>query len=362
MNIAYFSRPHRKSQTSGGNAHVGQFLDRVIAAGHQVWTSQPDDRADTHTLPAGRLARLLRLRQMDVLYFRLEWQARSQCRLGLPPYRALLSRPIVAWELNTVPEYGRLLGHTSDDVARAETELQRLAAGCDIAFAVWPAIEEYARRVLGLRHVVTIPNGSDPERFSPAARPALPPVAGPDPLRVVWVGSATLGWHDLDTIRSAAARLERDGWGRRIEFHLIGRGTQEGSDAGANIMGHGEVAYHLLPGFLAAMQVGLSLYKPGPASFGPGLKTFDYMASGLAMIAYDQPAFRSLFAEMETPNPVVPTGDADALIEALKRLYHDRAHLAACGRAGRQLVVKRYNWAATVSQTLAELTQRLPRT
>lgn len=355
MQLAYFSRPYRPHLTSGGNAHIGQFLDRVTAAGHTIWTSMPDDHPDTHALPAGRLARFCKLRAMDVLYFRLEWQPRSQCRLGGAPYRLLLRRPIVAWELNTVPEYGRLLGHTAAEVSAAEAALKRLAPSCDLALAVWPAIADYARQVLGLRHVITIPNGSDPERFRPDVPPALPAPDSAELLRVVWMGSANLAWHDLETLLAAAARLAQEGWGARIEFHLIGSGTAAWAHAGSNVVTYGEVAYRDLPALLAAMHVGLSLYKPGPASYGPGLKTFDYMAAGLAVIAYDQPAFRTLFAEMETPNPMVPAGDVDGLIEALKTCYGNRAHLATCGRAGRQLVVERYNWAASVDQTLAAL-------
>jgi glycosyltransferase involved in cell wall biosynthesis len=292
---------------------------------------------------------------VDILYLRLEWQPRSQCRLAISPYRQLIRNPPVVWEFNTVPEYGRLLGHSEAEINQSIQNFKRLGQGCDIAFCVSRALADYVQEKLDIKRVAVVPNGSDPEVF----RPDVPPVHGvrrpDDGLNVVWIGSGYIAWHDFDSMITAADILSRDRRGRNICFHLIGSVPDHISKAPPNVVHHGPKRYSELPRWLAGMDVGLALYKPGPAFYGPGLKVFDYMASGLAVIATEYPEMEALFKQMTSPNELVPHDDSASLAEALRKLATDPERVRLQGLAGRRLIVQKYNWARAVCDTLKEI-------
>jgi glycosyltransferase involved in cell wall biosynthesis len=224
MKIAYFSRPYRPSLTQGGNAHIKQFLDIVSANGHEISVSMPDEHPATKVLPAGRFARLLALRSMDVIYCRIEWQPRTQCRLAVNPYRFLSGRAKHVWEFNTVPEYGLLNAASQKEVDKSISLLRQWGQGCDLAVCVSEAIEGYVKEHFKIARTVVAPNGSDPDLFRPDV-PSVPPMgAFADKFNVVWIGSADIIWHDLDRIIAAAGLLADV---PLFHFHLIGSGVEK---------------------------------------------------------------------------------------------------------------------------------------
>jgi glycosyltransferase involved in cell wall biosynthesis len=130
-----------------------------------------------------------------------------------------------------------------------------------------------------------------------------------------------------------------------VAFHLLGQAAPGMTrDLPPNVRYHGTEPYEMVPHWLAAMDVGLCLYRPGPADFNSPLKLFDYMASGLAVVATAHPQMRQVFAELGQPDLLVPAGDAHALADALLGLSGDRERVRRLGRAGRQRVVEHYNW------------------
>src|SRR6185437_2409566 len=174
-------------------------------------------------------------------------------------------------------------------------------------------------------------------------------------LNVVWIGSANLGWHNFDLLKAAAKLLWDTGEGDRIAFHVIGPGMQGMRDAPPNLNYYGAEKYDQLPGWLAAMDVGLNVYHPGPADDSSPLKVFDYMASGLTVVSTEQPEVREIFQQLGQTELWVPSNEPEQLADVLRKLAADPEYRRRQGPAGRQLVLDRYNWRKAVTDTFAEL-------
>jgi starch synthase len=240
-------------------------------------------------------------------------------------------------------------------VARSIKRFRRYGRGCDVAFCVSNAIAGYVMKQLAIKNALVVPNGSDPDRFGPAAT-SLHRVDARNGrvLNVVWMGSAKIPWHDLDTIIKSARLLDKERE-TPIAFHLIGDGTESVQELPPNVGVHGPIQYEDLPAWLARMDVGLCLYKPGPGWFSSPLKAFDYMASGLMVVASEQAQLHEIFRELGHEDMMIPYGDHVALTRLLEKLAQHKEVVREYGRRGRDLVVNKYNWARTVATTMGEL-------
>jgi glycosyltransferase involved in cell wall biosynthesis len=355
VKIAYVNTYYNPESTSGGNAHIGQFITNTVALGHEVWSTLENQHPAVKHLPSGRLARLQGLRSMDVIYTRIEWFPPGPARWAIPPYRNLLGSPLTVWEFNTVPEFGLLRGASQAAVAEAITNFQRYGAGCDLAICVSETLTGYARDQLGLKHVLTVPNGSDPDLFRPDCSPVRRVQFDSSDLKVLWMGSAYLPWHDFELLRNAADYLWETHKRYEVSFHIIGQGLEKLRDMPPNVNYYGPEYYEQLPHWLSAMDVGLALYKVGPGNFGPSLKLFDYMASGLAVIATTQAEICDIFAELGQCDWVLKTDEPKELADLLLTLAQDRQRVKQQGAAARDLVVHKYNWRASVARILDEI-------
>ena len=74
------------------------------------------------------------MRQSDVLYVRLDERPPGVLLWSLPPRRRLLPRTVVAWELNTAPAYGTVLGRGESSVREAEAAVAE-AVEAEVAVA-----------------------------------------------------------------------------------------------------------------------------------------------------------------------------------------------------------------------------------
>ena len=123
--------------------------------------------------------------------------------VGLLPYRQLIGSPLIVWEFNTVPEYGALIGRTEREIQSAIQALRRYGRGCDLAICVSSELAAYVKEKLGIRRVLVVPNGSDPDLFRPDVEPVSRVQRNDRQLNVVWIGSAYLSWHNFDLSRQA---------------------------------------------------------------------------------------------------------------------------------------------------------------
>lgn len=363
MRIGYFaSVSYLHNSPSGGYAHMKQFLTQAAAMGNELLLmhggSHPDPRVQP--APKGRLARLLALRSVDFLYYRVEYRTPRDVKWVLGPRRSLIGSPPVVWEFNSVPEYARVVGEPEGSVQKHIAALRHYGAGCDLAVCVSNAITDYVRKHLGLRNVMTVQNGSDPDLFTPNAPPVKRVVRRPGRLNVVWMGSAEVKWHNFDLLRDAAWLLWDNG-NPVADFHILGKGLQDLRELPPNVHYHGAEQYEKLPNWLTAMDVGLNVYRAGAADYSSPLKLFDYMACGLALVSTDQPQVREVFENLGQTDLVVPTDDPLPLATALRKLAADPERVRRQGVAGRQLVVDFYNWRRAASDTLEAMKAIPPR-
>jgi glycosyltransferase involved in cell wall biosynthesis len=351
MRLAYLNAIYLRDKTSGGNTHIQQFINNAVAQGHEVWTYPMDQHALSHKLPRRRISKLLTLRRMDAIYVRIEHTVPVQILRLLSVNHKLFRIPLIVWEFNTIPEFGRVVGSTEEQILATIHTFRKFKHRCDLAVCVSREIADYVYKRLGISNTIVIPNGSDPELFRPDVVPINRFGHNPGVLNVVWMGSAHLSWHNLNLLRDAAWII----WDQKLEnilFHIIGDKPSNIGEMPQNVNYHGPVVYENLPQWLAAMDVGLCLYHPGPADSNSPIKLFDYMASGLTVVGTTHVQMREVFAKLNQIDLLVPPDDPQILVDVLSKLEQDRDRVLLQGEASRKLVIEHYNWHRAVQDTM----------
>jgi glycosyltransferase involved in cell wall biosynthesis len=215
------------------------------------------------------------------------------------------------------------------------------------------------REKLFIGRTITIPNGSDPDLYTPAAKPVARVRKSDDVFNVLWIGSAFTGWHNFELMADAAKIIAASGNPTNIQFHIIGPGMDQMAEMPANVHYHGSAKYEELPRWLASMDVGLCLYKPGPADYSSPLKVFDYMSSALCVVATDQPQTNEIFQKLHQLDLLMPQGNPQHLADTLVNLSRDRERVRKQGEASRKLLIEKYTWRHAVAVTLAEIEKLL---
>ena len=100
-------------------------------------------------------------RAIDVFYYRIEYRCRPKAMI-MPPRSWLSAKPLMVWEFNTVPEYGRWwVKRTRPWLAYCRSStVWRLSRSGRLRIA---RDRRYVQEKLGFRHVMTVPNGTDPD-------------------------------------------------------------------------------------------------------------------------------------------------------------------------------------------------------
>jgi glycosyltransferase involved in cell wall biosynthesis len=355
MRVAYANARFRADSHDGANAHVRQFVQNAVALGHELWMWPGVAHPQARTLPSQRLARTLKLREMDVVYVRVEHNLPNACKWALGPARALIGNPVMVWEFNTVPEYGEYRNCTPEQIESTIKAFRHFGAGCDLAVCVSEHLAGYVRDKLNIRRTLTVPNGSDPDLYKPGVPTVRRMLDTDKQFNVLWIGSAYVAWHNFKLLSDAANIIWDCGNSLNIVFHLLGQGMNCMRDMPPNVHYYGVEDYEKLPQWMSAMDIGLCLYRPGPADYSSPLKVFDYMSSGLAVVATAQPQMKDLFAELNQSDLLVAADDPQGLADTLEKLARDRQRVRELGQRSRELSVSRYTWRHAVSETFAEI-------
>ena len=355
LKIAYLGAFYKRARETGGNIHIKKFMDEVVSAGHEVYAWGCDEHPKTHKIPNSRAGRILALRGMDVLYYRLETSLPVDSRWMVPPRSWLLKKPTVVWEFNAVPEIELFFGEDRASVCKKTNELKRFAPACDLAICVSDKIRAYASSKLGIGKAISIPNGSDPDLFRPADRMVEANASAGGDFNVAMIGSLDAPWHNIELFGKAAFILNRDGNAPSVVFHLFGAHPSPSIRMPENVRFHGYIPYRDLPLRLAPMDVGLCLHHPGPADYFSPLKVFDYMSCELAVVGTMHPQLASIFRKLGQTDFLVSHDDPEALACLLRTLANNRELVARQGRAGRRLVVSEYNWKKIMEKTIAAI-------
>ena len=224
--------------------------------------------------------------------------------------------------------------------------------GADVVVTVSRAsADEAIGRGADPKRIVTIPNGVDPERFSPrldgaAIRTRLGLADG-----IVIGFSGSFGpWHGTEVLARAFLRLERTA----ARLLLIGDGDRltatrrivEEASLGNRMVVAGPVDPDEMPSYLAACDILVSPQVAFPEDtpfFGSPTKLFEYMAMGRAVVASDLGQIRDIVDDGRTGLLAVQ-GDEISLAHALRRLIDDPELRRRLGDDARREVQAKYTW------------------
>jgi glycosyltransferase involved in cell wall biosynthesis len=201
-----------------------------------------------------------------------------------------------------------------------------------------------------------------PPRATRAERPARPADA---PLTLVHVGlmSRPRGWPAL---LAAMARLDFP-----VRLRVIGT-FNDGSlpdflreadrlGLAGRIRHEAWMPYEAMLAATAEADVGLILFQPGLRNhvFATPHKLFDYWLAGLPVIAPDFSVELREYIDETGGGVLVDPADPAAIAAAIRRLA-EPALRRAMGEAGRDAVLRRYNWEAEAATLLAMYDGLLP--
>lgn len=335
--------------STGGTIHGYQLVNQLAALGNEVVTCFYDHgpHPAIEHFRGRRLAQFVR--QIDVLYLRVEWQTRS-VELSLLKLLRWRRLPVV-WEFNGTPAELMHQGIAAAGVDSVNRRLRRWSRLCDGAVAVSQEIADHVRREVGIRDVCVIPNGSDPGMFT--CRPGGDAPTG-EPLNVIWIGTSSAGWHDLSTLLEAARRMHEER--ANVVFTIYGDPRALPADLPANVRLAGVVPYDKLGAHMQLADVGVHLFRQDasmPTVLGSPLKLFDYMASGLAVITNCDGQQSDIIGAWDCGARC--DGSVASLVRQIERLEHDRRLCSKLGRNGRLAVERQFNWSQVGLQTDAFL-------
>jgi len=290
-------------------------------------------------------ARAARTFRPDVLHGHLHEGAALATLLG-----RRLGRPAVA-DLQ-----GSLTGELVDHHTLPATgPLPRLSRAIERAIVRGPSrvlassasfARELCERWAAGDRVVPLPDGVDPDVF----RPGLPADDLRDALGltgkriVVYLGLLT-AYQGVDDLLAAwpavvaalpDAHLLLMGYPNEDRY----RARVAAAGLGASVTVTGRIDYAQAPRYLALGEVAISPKRSATEANG---KLLNYMASGLATIAYDGPVSREILGEAGV---LVPLGDRVALGAACARLLADAGERKWRGQALRERAVGEFGWPA----------------
>ena len=212
-----------------------------------------------------------------------------------------------------------------------------------------------------------LPWGANVDRFDPSIREKRKVeldalrgdlgLSGDGPV-AVFLGSFR-AWHGVAHFAEAARRLlARDS---RLSFLAIGGGPELASLAeqvrswglpAGRFVFAGPQEHSRVPLLLGLADIGvapfdLAAYAP-LRTFGfywSPLKVFEYMSMRMPVVTVDVPPLNTIVREGQE-GILYPSGDIDALVDALLRLEQDPEGRERMGASARERVVERYSWRA----------------
>lgn len=202
------------------------------------------------------------------------------------------------------------------------------------------------------RKIVRLEWGADTDRFRPH-RPATPAFERTAGTMAVFAG-AFRSWHGAINLVRAVRGLQ-EGGRADIGAVLIGDGPERGAAQDearglARVIFTGAVPHAAMPAYLASADIGVAPFEVGahgPLALGffwSPLKMFEYMASGLPVVAPAVDRIPSLVSH-EREGLLYHPARPGALGAALERLA-DPALRQAMGEAARARAVREYSWKA----------------
>ncbi|MFT4537863.1 MAG: glycosyltransferase involved in cell wall biosynthesis [Planctomycetota bacterium] len=293
-----------------------------------------------------RLCRDAREFEPDVLYERYAFGnaagVRAAARLGLPLVLEVNSPMVLELSRTRGLSFPRMAARVEIGIFRAATRVcvvTQVLGDMLVSLGVEPG------------RIFVTPNGVHLDQYEYQDREAVRASALRDlgvPAGEAATDALVLGfvgyyrdWHRLDLVIEGL----RDKELAKARFVLIGMGPAEeelrekarACGVAERVHFAGPRPHDTIPALLPAFDIAL---VPAINSYASPLKLHEYMAATLAIIAPDQANLREVLSD-EQDALLVPTGDGDALLEAVLRLARDRGMRSRLARAARETIETR---------------------
>ena len=165
-------------------------------------------------------------------------------------------------------------------------------------------------------------------------------------------------WHGVDLLLDAFAHLRARN--SKLRLLIVGNGPQRDalvtrtSELGIteSVVFTGSVPHHQMASMLATMDAGVAPYLDVPNFYFSPLKIYEYMATGLPIVASNAGEISTMVQHGETGLLCSP-GNRTELIEQLTRVISDRALAARLGSQARGSV-EQHSWDRN-AQTVIDL-------
>ncbi len=273
----------------------------------------------------------------------------------------LRHKPFVFEVRDLWPELPRAMGVLRNPVVLLMMDWLEFVAyhSADFVVALSPGIAQgITRRGVPESRVITVPNGCDPDLFTPDATQPIPEIPGlpSDGFEATFTGAYGIA-NGLASILDAASELRRRG---RSDIFLvfIGDGKEKPAlierarrEKLNNCLFVDPMPKKVLAQFLCRRaNVGLMVLSNVPAFYygtSPN-KFFDYLAGGLPVLV-NYPGWMAEMASAEGVGLVVRPEDPVVFAEALIRMADTRTETTEMGPRARDLANRKFLW-ATLAQ------------
>lgn len=232
---------------------------------------------------------------------------------------------------------------------------------CWDARIAWAAVSDNAARDLAEEgasspRLRVVPNGVEVARFSQAPPAALP--FGPQAFVIGFAG-LFYPWHGVRYLAEAFPIVLR----QRPAARLLLIGDGEDAAVVASILERhgirneavltGLVPREAVPGYLAAASVLVSPHSRNDDFIGSPIKLWEYMASGVPIVASRVAQLGEILQDGTTAL-LVPPNDPEALAQALITLHDEPAQSQRLGQAAQAEAGAKHSWDARLKATLED--------
>ncbi|WP_319405983.1 glycosyltransferase [uncultured Desulfosarcina sp.] len=373
MNIGYVYGFDSFPCAGGGAIHVHNLIAQLTGLGCRIHTFEPESDPVCSVYPVDEKGVDAFLSKIDLLYMRMDGWYLSQSPLKLKCMDKIGSKPLV-WEINSSAEELVIRNGQSSDASRHKGLLERIqsfrrmrrlkaavrkdeqlrcsyARDVSAACCVSSALMGYAQKDLKIDRCRVIPNGSDPDFFSPSHKDDSLFSDYRDCFKVIYAGDSRWPWQGFPIIVELADyALERD---PEILFVVLDNSPHLKKIDKKNILLFNQVPYDEVPKYMASADACLCLY--GDFSWShlgfhlSPLKLFDYMASGKPVIGSKMGQIAEVIDDGK--DGFLTSNAVSEIYQTIAMVKKDPDLAEKAGQRTRQKIINELSWNHTARHT-----------